>query len=60
VGCRTAYVDITAPELEDFPIRVARVLVTGLQPIHFGYGMERLGARRAPKENLNPAPHPLA
>ena len=60
VGCRTAYVDITAPELEDFPIRVARVLVTGLQPIHFGYGMERLGARRAPTENLNPAPHPLA
>ncbi len=60
VGCRAAYVDITAPELEDFPIRVARVLVTGLQPIHFGHGMERLGGRRAPRENLNPAPHPLA
>ncbi|HYL37794.1 MAG TPA: YcaO-like family protein, partial [Bryobacteraceae bacterium] len=59
-GCRTAYVDITAPELEEFPIRVARVVVTGLQPIHFGYGMERLGSRRAPKKNWNPAPHPLA
>lgn len=59
-GCRTFYVDITAPELEEFPIRVARVIVTGLQPIHFGYGMERLGGRRAPRENLNPAPHPLA
>lgn len=58
-GCRTAYVDITAPELADFPIRVARVLVTGLQPIHFGYGMERLGGR-VPETNLNPAPHPLA
>lgn len=59
-GCRTAYVDITTPEFEDFPIRVARVLVTGLQPIHFGYGMERLGGRLSLEKNLNPAPHPLA
>jgi ribosomal protein S12 methylthiotransferase accessory factor len=59
-GCRTDYVEITAPELEDFPICVARVLVTGLQPIHFGFGMERLGGPRAPRKNLNPAPHPLA
>ncbi len=60
IGCRATFVDITASELEEFPIRVARVLVTGLQPIHFGYGLERLGGRRAPRENLNPAPHPLA
>ncbi len=59
-GCRAAYVDITTPDLEEFPIRVARVVVTGLQPIHFGYGMERLGGRRAPREDPNPAPHPLA
>jgi ribosomal protein S12 methylthiotransferase accessory factor len=51
-----------------------RVLATGLQPIHFGWGQERLGGRRlfelpfrlgfAPgprgEADLNPCPHPLA
>jgi ribosomal protein S12 methylthiotransferase accessory factor len=53
---------------------VVRTLITGLQPIHFGYGEERLGGRRLfelPQKlgfadraravtDLNMCPHPLA
>ena len=73
-GCRVAYADLTTADLRDYPVRVVRAVATGLQPIHFGYGEERLGGRRLfelPRKlglaahvlgesDLNPCPHPLA
>jgi ribosomal protein S12 methylthiotransferase accessory factor len=73
-GCRVVYADLTTPDLAGYRIRVVRTLATGLQPIHFGYGEERLGGRRLfelPKRlgfapnvlsetDLNPCPHPLS
>lgn len=73
-GCRVAYADLTTPDVVGYPIRVVRTLATGLQPIHFGYGEERLGGRRLfevpqrlgfasrvlSESDLNPCPHPLA
>ena len=72
-GCRAAVVDLTTPEFAEFSIRAVRVLVTGLQPIHFGHGLERLGGARLyevahrmgyadrirTSDDLNPCPHPL-
>jgi ribosomal protein S12 methylthiotransferase accessory factor len=73
-GSTVAYVDLTMPDLEPFPLRVVRAIATGLQPIHFGFGEERLGGTRPftvprllgyrdrdlSEEDLNPCPHPLA
>jgi len=73
-GNRFFYCDLTTPDLEQYPIRVVRALITQAQPIHFGHGLERLGGRRlyalpwklgytdAPttESSLNECPHPLA
>jgi ribosomal protein S12 methylthiotransferase accessory factor len=64
-GYRAFLRDLTTPDLQPYPIRVVRALVTQLQPITFGSGMERLGGRRLaergiPEARLNPCPHPLA
>ncbi|MDB5945940.1 MAG: hypothetical protein JWQ33_966, partial [Ramlibacter sp.] len=73
-GHRVAYVDLTLPDVGACGIRVVRAVATGLQPIHFGHGQERLGGRRLFElparlglaagptrvEELNPCPHPLA
>jgi ribosomal protein S12 methylthiotransferase accessory factor len=73
-GSRVFYAELTTPDVRDFGVAVVRVLATGLQPIHFGHGEERLGGRRlydvpvklgfaaAPRTaaDLNPCPHPLA
>jgi ribosomal protein S12 methylthiotransferase accessory factor len=73
-GCRVLYADLTTSDVLDYPIRVARAVATGLQPIHFGYGEERLGGTRLfelaqklglsshvlSESDLNPCPHPLA
>lgn len=73
-GCRVLYADLTTPDVIDYGLRVARTIATGLQPMHFGHGEERLGGRRlfeiahtlghAPaargESDLNPCPHPLA
>jgi len=73
-GCRVAYANLTTPDVTPFPIRVVRTIVTDLQPIHFGFGMERLGGRRLfelPRKlnyaesirtetQLNRCPHPMA
>ena len=63
---RVFYVDLTLPELTDIAISVVRVVVSGLQPIHFGFGMERLGGTRLLSANSNSRPrqpnffpHPL-
>ena len=72
-GCRVLYADLTTPDLVAYPIRVVRTLVTGLQPIHFGYSEERLGGKRVyqlprtlgystsdrDEASFNPCPHPL-
>jgi ribosomal protein S12 methylthiotransferase accessory factor len=72
-GCRTAFAEITTPDLVGFPVRVVRAFASGLQPIHFGYGEERLGGSRLftvaqalgvddrmrTIADLNPCPHPL-
>jgi ribosomal protein S12 methylthiotransferase accessory factor len=73
-GCKVGYVDLTQPDLEAFGIHVVRGIATGLQPIHFGFGEERLGGRRLfamprllghttadlSEDDLNPCPHPVA
>lgn len=73
-GYDPMYVELTTPDLVDFPIHVVRALVPGLQPIQFGYGHERLGCdrlynlpqllrlsdRRAEEHELNRCPHPLS
>jgi ribosomal protein S12 methylthiotransferase accessory factor len=73
-GSRVLYVDLTTPDVVDYGFRVVRGFATGLQPIHFGWGQERLGGSRLfemPKKlgfanrtlsesDLNPHPHPLA
>jgi ribosomal protein S12 methylthiotransferase accessory factor len=72
-GCRVGYVDLTTPDVAPYDVRVVRAIATGLQPIHFGFGEERLGGRRLfetparmghgperrREDDLNPCPHPL-
>jgi ribosomal protein S12 methylthiotransferase accessory factor len=74
LGSRVAYAELTTPDLGDHGIHVARAIATGLQPVHFGRGEERLGGdrlfevpmrlgftdRRVTPDELNPCPHPLA
>jgi ribosomal protein S12 methylthiotransferase accessory factor len=71
---RVAYVDLTLADVREYGFHVMRVIATGLQPVHFGHGQERLGGRRlfelpaqlglavAPRTeaDLNRCPHPLA
>jgi ribosomal protein S12 methylthiotransferase accessory factor len=73
-GHRVAYADLTTDDVASSGIHVVRTLAAGLQPVHFGWGQERLGGRRlfelparlgfgsAPRTeaDLNPCPHPLA
>jgi ribosomal protein S12 methylthiotransferase accessory factor len=73
-GCTALYVDLTTPDLASYQLKVVRAVATGLQPIHFGWGQERLGGRRLfelplklgfatrplLENELNPLPHPLA
>jgi ribosomal protein S12 methylthiotransferase accessory factor len=73
-GSRVLYVDLTTSDVTGYGIHVARGLATGLQPIHFGWGEERLGGTRLfelprklgfastilSESDLNPCPHPLA
>jgi ribosomal protein S12 methylthiotransferase accessory factor len=73
-GCRLFYRNVTTPDLESYPIRVVRAMITELQPIHFGHNLERRGGSRLyrlpatlgyatemrSEVDLNPCPHPLA
>jgi len=73
-GHRPAYVELTTPDLVEYGVHVVRVIVPGLQPVHFGHGQERLGGERLyrlphqlglkdrvqTEADLNPCPHPLA
>jgi ribosomal protein S12 methylthiotransferase accessory factor len=74
VGSKVIYVDVTTPDVAPLGLRVIRTIATGLQPIHFGYGEERMGGRRVfelpmrlgysprplTEADVNPCPHPLA
>lgn len=73
-GSRVVYADLTTPDVAQYGLSVVRALASGLQPIHFGYGIERLGAKRllempqrlgytdhiVDEKDLNLCPHPLA
>ncbi len=73
-GARVLCADVTTSDIAGYGLRVVRMIATGLQPMHFGWGEERLGGRRlyeAPKTlgystqtrseaDLNPCPHPIA
>lgn len=68
------YTDVTTPDVAGLGVSVARGIVPGFQPIHFGADEWRLGGRRlysvptaqgpnpsvATRADLNLAPHPLA
>jgi ribosomal protein S12 methylthiotransferase accessory factor len=73
-GHELGYAELTTDDVAPTGYHVARVVATGLHPIHFGYGTERLGGERvftlparlglAPSRvelgALNPCPHPMA
>jgi ribosomal protein S12 methylthiotransferase accessory factor len=73
-GCRVFYANLTTPDVSPYGLQVVRLITTGLQPLHFGFGNERLGGRRLydipralgyatavrTEGELNPCPHPLA
>lgn len=74
IGSEIICVDLTTDDIKSVGLRVVRMIATGLQPIHFGFGEERLGGDRlfrAPQQmgfsrapsseaELNRCPHPLA
>lgn len=74
VGVETFAVDVTTPDVAPYGYHVVRTLATALQPMHFGFGEERLGSDRlfdlprrlglrpdhASRGELNRCPHPLA
>ncbi|HEV2815300.1 MAG TPA: YcaO-like family protein [Solirubrobacteraceae bacterium] len=59
-GHAAGRVELTTSDVEGRGYRVVRVIAAGLQPIHFGFGMERLGGERLRGSELNPCPHPMA
>lgn len=63
-GIRIAAADVTSPDVALAGLRVARVLGTYLQPVHFGYGKHRLQNPRLRALLKGSAavlePHPLA
>ena len=68
------YLDVTPRDVETTGVAVARVIVPGFQPIHFGAAQMRLGHQRlrrmpsdiglrsrpAELDELNLDPHPVA
>lgn len=61
-GMRVAIVDLTPPDLKTGPFRVVRALASHLQPLHFGFGLERRESARLREFLTGPAnwsPHPL-
>ena len=68
------YVDVTTDDIAPLGVRVARGIIAGFQPIHFGADQFRLGhprlrtmphrlglrPRPAELDELNLAPHPVA
>lgn len=59
-GIRAAAVDVTPADIALTPYRVVRAVASGLQPIHFGYGMQRCGRKGRAWNCRARRPHPLA
>lgn len=62
-GIRTAAVDVTSPDVAMAGIRVVRAFGVNIQPIHFGFGNERLHNPRLTallSDKAETTPHPLA
>ena len=59
-GIRAAAVDVTPTDIALTPYRVVRAVARGLQPIHFGYGMQRCGHKRFAWNARAALPHPIA
>lgn len=59
-GIRAAAVDVTPADIALTPYRVVRAVASGLQPIHFGYGMQRCGREGCAWNSRAALPHPLA
>lgn len=59
-GIRVAAVDVTPPDIALTPYRVARAVADGLQPVHFGHGMQRCGRQGHVWNDRAALPHPLA
>jgi ribosomal protein S12 methylthiotransferase accessory factor len=72
-GARVAFVDLTTSDVAECGFHVSRAFATRLQPMHFGFGLERLAGSRVFRvaskmglsrlrgpADLNPCPHPLA
>jgi ribosomal protein S12 methylthiotransferase accessory factor len=61
MGIEVAAAELTTADVATTGYRVTRVVATELQPIHFGFGEERLGGSRLSGiDDLNPCPHPMA
>ena len=63
LGVRTAAVDITPSDVALAGLRVVRAFGTNLQPIHFGFGYERLNNPRLKallSAGIETMPHPIA
>jgi ribosomal protein S12 methylthiotransferase accessory factor len=61
-GIRIAIADVTAPDVARSPFRVVRALGTYVQPLHCGFGLERLAnlrLRALLKTDINTDLHPL-
>ena len=66
--------DLTSEDMREFGVHTVRVVISGFQPIHFGFKERRLGgdrlfdlpsalgqaASRTTRDQLNPLPHPVA
>jgi ribosomal protein S12 methylthiotransferase accessory factor len=61
LGIEVAAVELTTADVATTGYHVVRVVAGELQPIHFGFGEERLGGSRlSERDDLNPCPHPMA
>src|SRR6185295_6229109 len=61
-GVRVALVDVTSPDVATGPFRVVRAVSPDLQPISYGYGIERLPVERVRARGLAaeiPPIHPI-
>ena len=60
VGLRVAVVDVSSPDVATGPFRVVRAVSPDLQPLTYGYGLERLPvARAAAVTDDAPPVHPI-
>jgi hypothetical protein len=59
-GIGVALIEVTAADIATTPFRVVRAVSPDLQPIAFGYGLERLPVARLAKLGVAPAKDSIA